>query len=79
MNTVKEKIKSFVLRSFRLEDLEDDVNFNERGFANSLFAMQLIMFIENEFNISVDNDDMDISNFNSIQNITNFVCDKIDG
>lgn len=77
MGSIKEKIKSFLLRSFRVEDLGDEENFHEKGYANSLFAMQLIMFIENEFDISVENEEMDISNFNTLNHVTDFVASKL--
>lgn len=73
---IKEKVKKFLLRNFRKDDIDVDENFFEAGIANSLFSMQLIMFIEKEFDITVDNDDMDISNFCTLNKIVEFVESK---
>ena len=46
------------------------------GFVNSLFAMKMLNYVENEFGVSVDNDDMEISNFSSVNNIVEFINKK---
>ena len=53
---------------------EDDIF--KLGFVNSLFAMKLLTFIENEFNIKVENEEMELSNFNSVSNIVGFIDRK---
>lgn len=39
--------------------------------------MQLILFIENEFDLDVSNDDLDLSNFNSVNAISNYIETKL--
>lgn len=46
------------------------------GFINSLFAMQLVLFVEKEFNVSVENDELDVHNFRSVLAITDLVQRK---
>lgn len=77
MKNVKETVKSFLVRNFRKEDLADDLDFFAAGIANSLFSMQLIMFLENEFDITVENEEMELVNFSSLNNITAFVEGKL--
>jgi len=72
----KERICKFLGRFFNINDVEEDDNFFEKGFVNSLFYMQLLMFIENEFGISVLPDDINSQNFNSIKNIVEFIEKK---
>nr|WP_313785492.1 acyl carrier protein [Paenibacillus larvae] len=43
------------------------------GFVNSLFAMKLLAYIEQKFGITVSNEDLDITNFSSVTNITNYI------
>ncbi len=62
----KQQIRAFVARYFRNHDLRDDEDFFALGFVNSLFAMQLVMFIEKEFGIAVLDEDLDLDNFRSI-------------
>ncbi len=51
----------------------DDDNIFEKGFVNSLFAMKLVTYIEDEFDIEVDNDDLSIANFSAINKIVSFI------
>ena len=76
MNNKKDIIKDFIYRFVRNQNLGDDENFFESEAVNSLFAMQLIMFLESEFSISIKNDELDIENFNTINSIVNFVENK---
>ncbi len=53
MEDAKVKIKQFVSRFFRKHELQDDDDIFSLGYVNSLFAMQLVMFLEKEFHIRV--------------------------
>ncbi|HDX9580243.1 TPA: acyl carrier protein [Bacillus pseudomycoides] len=70
---IKVKIKGFLNRFFRKRELLDDEDIFQLGFVNSLFAMQLVMFIEKEFGIRIDNQDMDLENFRTITKITELI------
>ncbi|UFZ04098.1 acyl carrier protein [Bradyrhizobium ontarionense] len=43
------------------------------GYVNSLFAMKLLVFVESEFGIEIDVEDMDLANFRSIDRIVELV------
>jgi len=72
----KLRIREFLARFFRNADLHDQDDIFAMGFVNSLFAMQLVMFIEGEFAVAVEDEDLDIANFNSVENINSFVARK---
>jgi len=61
---------------------DDDATFTDEdhifqmGFVNSLFAMEMVGFVEREFGITVEGDDLDIANFSSVRNILRFVEQK---
>ena len=81
MNTVnqdgiKETVRSFIISSISITDLDDDDNLFESGIVNSLFAVQLMTFIEKTFAIEVGTDDLDIENFKSLNAMTAFVLQK---
>lgn len=80
---INEEIRAFVAQNFTMFDDEvvftDEDDIFKLGFVNSLFAMKLITFIENKFHIRVENHEMDLSNFNSISNMANFVASKQKG
>jgi acyl carrier protein len=73
---IKEAVKGFILRSINIPQLDDDDNLFASGIANSLFAVQLMTFIEKTFSIEVGMDDLDIENFKSLNAMTAFVVRK---
>lgn len=75
-NATKETIKHFILRSIHVQDLDDNVDLFESGIVNSLFAVQLMTFLEKTFRIEVTMDDLDIENFKSINTTSSFVLKK---
>ena len=76
MDNIKTKVKGFLTRFFRNHEVNDDENIFALGFVNSLFAMQLVMFLEKEFDIKIDNKDLDLNNFKTINAIANLVIRK---
>ena len=78
MSTVdpKSQIRDYLLRVARYSDLRDDQNIFEDGIVNSIFAVELVIFIEKQFNLTVENDDLDLANFASINAIATFVARK---
>ena len=73
---IKEKIINFLGQHVPLDGLGDDESIFQTKAVNSMFAMQLVLFVEKEFGIQVDNEDLEISNFESINALTNLVTRK---
>ncbi|HYR12197.1 MAG TPA: phosphopantetheine-binding protein [Longimicrobium sp.] len=69
----KQQIREFVSRFVRGHDLGDGEDIFATGFVNSMFAMQLVQFVETTFGITVESDDLDIDNFRSIDAIAALV------
>lgn len=55
---------------------KDSDNIFELGFVNSMFAMKIVDFIENTYKIKINDDELDIKNFYSINKIVNFINQK---
>ncbi len=72
----KAKIRQFLSQYFNTAELADDADFFELGYVNSLFAMQLVMFVESEFAFEVENEDLELDNFRTIDAITNLIEKK---
>ena len=77
--TIIARTKEFLFRFIRRKDLGNDQDFFALGMVNSLFAMQLVMFVEKEFRIKVENEDLDLANFRTVDAITAFVHKKLQG
>jgi acyl carrier protein len=77
MDEIKGKVKAFLTRFFRKHELEDDEDIFALGFVNSLFAMQMVMFLEKEFGIRIENEDLDLENFKSINTILKLIERKM--
>jgi len=73
---VRDTIRRFILSSIPVTRLDDDVDLFESGIVNSLFAVQLMTFIEKTYAMDVAMDDLDIENFKSVNATTAFVQRK---
>jgi acyl carrier protein len=76
VDTNNAKIRKFLSRFFRKHEIGDHEDIFELGVINSLFAMQLVLYLEKEFEITVDTSDVDLDNFRTIEKIVQFVEKK---
>lgn len=79
MDQTQSKVKDFLSRYFRNHDLQPQEDIFALGFVNSLLAMQLVAFVEKEFGIRVEDEDLDLDNFRSIDAISRLVSRKQGG
>lgn len=70
---IKTKIRAFLSKHLRNHEPGDDDDIFAQGLVNSLFAMQLVTFIETEFGLAVENEDLEIENFSTINAIAALV------
>ena len=73
MLSIADTVREFVRRFIPGAQLSDTDDMFALGFVNSLFAMQLVTFVETQFGIEIDSDDLEMENFRSIQAITQLV------
>lgn len=74
--SIRDDIKKFLSKFIGDKVIEDTDNIFEQGLVNSLFAMQLVSFIENEYGIALGNDDLELDNFKDIDSITKLITSK---
>jgi methoxymalonate biosynthesis acyl carrier protein len=72
----KQRIAGFFSRHLPAAALDGDQDIFALGFVNSLFALQIVLFVEKEFGVHVDNEDLDLGNFRSINALAGFVARK---
>ncbi|MDM8536738.1 phosphopantetheine-binding protein [Desulfobacterales bacterium HSG17] len=77
MDKVKQKIKEFIIENFLFgeeSDLNDDTSFLEEGIIDSTGVLELIEFLEEEFEIEIDDEDMIPENLDSLNNLEKFIA-----
>lgn len=79
MNDIQYRIRAFIVDNFLFgtaENLNDDTSFLEEGIIDSTGILELISFIEETFDIRVDDDELVPENLDSIDNVTMFLKKK---
>jgi len=74
---VRATIRQFITSAISLPNLDDEADLFASGIVNSLFAVQLMTFIEKTFAIEVGMDDLDIDNFKSVNATAAFVQRRV--
>lgn len=73
---IKQQIRTFLAKSFKDYDLKDDEDIFSLGFVNSLFAMQIVLFVEQQLGVTLDNEDLQLDNFRTINAMTTLIMCK---
>ncbi len=70
---IREYIKSHLITFDNQAAFQDGDNIFELGFVDSLFAVELVGFIEKELGFELKNEDLEFSHFTSVDNIVAFL------
>jgi methoxymalonate biosynthesis acyl carrier protein len=70
------RVREFVGRFMRGHALGDDEDLFATGYVNSMFAMQLVQFVERTFGVAVESEDLEIDNFRSVNAVSALVTRK---
>lgn len=77
---INESVRNFIESNLIAFDddftIDDDDNIFESGFVDSSVAMQLVVFVEGEFNIQITDEDLDLVNFSTINRLVQFIKRK---
>lgn len=79
MNDTRNKIRQFIIDNFLFGDaegLEDNTSFLEGGIIDSTGVLELIRFLEEEYSIQVDDEELIPENLDSINNLLMFLNNK---
>ena len=80
LDTARTKIRDRILNDYLFsenpEDLKDDQSFRETRIIDSMGMAELITFIETEFSIKVQDDEMVPEKLDSVDRLVSFVTDK---
>jgi methoxymalonate biosynthesis acyl carrier protein len=66
-------IRQFILSRFPGVTFDDGEDIFDLGVATSLFAMELVMFVEQHFALQVPNEELELANFRSVDAMAELV------
>ncbi len=75
MAVIADRVRSFVEGRIG-RPVADDEKYFETGSVSSMFGLQIISYIEQEFGLTVDDDDLVLENFDCIASLAAFVGRK---
>lgn len=81
MGDNKNKIKGFIIENFlfgKADGLKDNTSFLEEGIIDSTGVLELVAFLEEEFNIKVEDDELVPENLDSINNVAFYLEKKLE-
>jgi methoxymalonate biosynthesis acyl carrier protein len=70
VSTTSTDIREFIRGRYPIASIGDSDDIFTLGYINSLFAMELVVFIESRFGIRIPNDELSIDNFRTIKGMT---------
>jgi len=78
--SVEQKIREYILENYLFTDdqsvLSSDDSFLNKGIIDSTGILEVIHFLEDEFSVSVEDDEMVPENLDSVNNIVAFIAKK---
>jgi methoxymalonate biosynthesis acyl carrier protein len=77
VNDLLPRIRAYVEQHVNHSDLADDEDIFANGHATSLFAVQLVMWVERTFGVAAEGRDLDLANFRSIAAMHRFVESRV--
>jgi len=78
--SLRDQIRNFILENFiveKPEDLVDDESLLEKGIMDSTGVLELVAFLESNYEIKVDDEELVPENLDSIKNIVNYLDRKL--
>ncbi len=79
-SAVLKKVRKYVVENLLISEDEagfsDEQSFLETGLIDSTGILEVIFFLENEFDLEIDDEEMIPENLDSVANIGRFVLSK---
>ncbi|MGB1274831.1 MAG: acyl carrier protein [Nannocystaceae bacterium] len=80
IGAIKERVRNYILREFlprqRAGELTDTLSLVETGIIDSLGALKMFAFIEEEFDIDIEPEDVLVEHLGTVGDIAKFVAEK---
>ena len=80
--SIENQIKTYILENFLFSDngyeLPEDASFLEEGIVDSTGVLELVMFVEEAFDITVEDEEIVPENFDSVSQLATYIRRKSD-
>jgi acyl carrier protein len=81
MENIRELVRHFILENFLPgedpKNLTDRTELKESGILDSLSTLKLVTFLEEQFQVEFEADDLEAGNLSSLENIERLVKSKM--
>jgi acyl carrier protein len=80
MGQQKELVKNFIVENFLFGDeekIKDDTDFFRSGIIDSTGIIELVGFIESSFPVKVEDEELVVNNFSSLNNVSAYLDRKL--
>ncbi|MEZ4590674.1 MAG: acyl carrier protein [Chloroflexota bacterium] len=78
--SVKTQIRQFIAENFLFNpdgfDLSDDASFLDEGVVDSTGTLELVLFVEETFGITVGDTEIEPDNFDSVNKLAAYIARK---
>jgi len=78
--SVEDKVRNYILENYLFtedqSELSNEDSFLDKGIIDSTGILEVIFFLEEEFGISVDDEEMIPENLDSVNNIVKYINSK---
>lgn len=80
MDEIREQLRSYIVDNFLFGDddgFDDSVSFLDTGIIDSTGILELITFLEEQFSIKVNDDELIPENLDSISKLIDYIGKKL--
>jgi acyl carrier protein len=79
--SIENQIKAYILENFLFSDngyeLAEDASFLEEGIVDSTGVLELVMFVEETYDIAVEDEEIVPENFDSVGQLAAYISRKM--
>lgn len=79
--TIEVQVRQYIAENFLFNDdgypLPDDASFLKEGIVDSTGVLELIMFVEERFKVSVEDEEIVPENFDSVAQLARYIRRKV--
>jgi len=75
-NMIMQNVGEYIVQNVGMDDIDHDLDIFEEGLVSSLFAIELMTYLERNFEVKVTMEDLDMDNFKSVNSICEYIMEK---